>query len=158
MALHAGERVLSWVDDIISRMVYCFSCSCYVSPAPARAAGGHGPSACVCGSRRASGPPVGQALRLCGGGPGPRADAALTLHGQDNILKTSFLSAAVMLTKALKQGNRSQSYKFTQIPELIRCLLVSDPWGPAAAAPRASPRDTEDERTGPEVPAKHLSL
>ncbi|XP_034524422.1 maestro heat-like repeat family member 5 [Ailuropoda melanoleuca] len=70
MALHAGERVLSWVDDIISRMVYCFSCSCY-----------------------------------------------------DNILKTSFLSAAVMLTKALKQGNRSQSYKFTQIPELIRCLL-----------------------------------
>uniref|UniRef100_G1L3U8 Maestro heat-like repeat family member 5 n=1 Tax=Ailuropoda melanoleuca TaxID=9646 RepID=G1L3U8_AILME len=42
---------------------------------------------------------------------------------QDNILKTSFLSAAVMLTKALKQGNRSQSYKFTQIPELIRCLL-----------------------------------
>uniref|UniRef100_A0A452SV13 Maestro heat like repeat family member 8 n=1 Tax=Ursus americanus TaxID=9643 RepID=A0A452SV13_URSAM len=42
---------------------------------------------------------------------------------QDNILKTSFLSAAVRLTKALKQENRSQSYKFTQIPELIQCLL-----------------------------------
>lgn len=46
-----------------------------------------------------------------GGERGLPADAALTLHGQDNILKTSFLSAAVRLTKALKQENRSQSYK-----------------------------------------------
>lgn len=32
MALHAREQILPWVDNIISRMVYYFSCSCYVSP------------------------------------------------------------------------------------------------------------------------------
>ncbi|XP_047584228.1 maestro heat-like repeat family member 5 isoform X4 [Lutra lutra] len=70
MALHAPEQILPWVDNIISRMVYYFSCSCY-----------------------------------------------------DNILKTSFLSAAIMLTKALRQEDGTQSYKFTQIPDLIQCLL-----------------------------------
>ncbi|XP_035583077.1 maestro heat-like repeat family member 5 isoform X4 [Zalophus californianus] len=70
MALHAREQILPWVDNIISRMVYYFSCSCY-----------------------------------------------------DNILKTSFLSAVIMLMKALKQENSTQSYKFSQIPELIQCLL-----------------------------------
>ncbi|MBZ3881255.1 Maestro heat-like repeat family member 5 [Sciurus carolinensis] len=33
MATHAKERILPWVDNIISRMVYYFSCSHYVSPA-----------------------------------------------------------------------------------------------------------------------------
>ncbi|KAF3822795.1 hypothetical protein GH733_008169 [Mirounga leonina] len=80
MALHAREQILPWVDNIISRMVYYFSCSCYVSPAPAQAAG-------------------------------------------DNILKTSFLSATIILMKALKQENSTRSYKFSQIPELIQCLL-----------------------------------
>ncbi|XP_059024692.1 maestro heat-like repeat family member 5 isoform X4 [Mustela lutreola] len=70
MALHAREQILPWVDNIISRMVYYFSCSCY-----------------------------------------------------DNILKTSFLLAAIMLTKALRQEDGTQSYKFTQIPDLIQCLL-----------------------------------
>lgn len=32
MALHTREQILPWVDNIISRMVYYFSCSCYVSP------------------------------------------------------------------------------------------------------------------------------
>uniref|UniRef100_A0A8C8WAR8 Maestro heat-like repeat family member 5 n=1 Tax=Panthera leo TaxID=9689 RepID=A0A8C8WAR8_PANLE len=41
---------------------------------------------------------------------------------QDNILKTSFLSATIMLLKALRQ-NSTPSYKFSQIPELIQCLL-----------------------------------
>uniref|UniRef100_A0A8C7B8Q2 Maestro heat-like repeat family member 5 n=1 Tax=Neovison vison TaxID=452646 RepID=A0A8C7B8Q2_NEOVI len=41
----------------------------------------------------------------------------------DNILKTSFLLAATMLTKALRQEDGTQSYKFTQIPDLIQCLL-----------------------------------
>ncbi|KAF5919499.1 hypothetical protein HPG69_011514 [Diceros bicornis minor] len=41
----------------------------------------------------------------------------------DNILKTSFLSAAIMLMKALQRENGAQSYKFTQISELIQCLL-----------------------------------
>ncbi|XP_039088881.1 maestro heat-like repeat family member 5 isoform X3 [Hyaena hyaena] len=72
MAAHAGEQILPWVDNIVSRMVYYFSCSRY-----------------------------------------------------DNILKTSFLSATIMLLKALRQKNRAQSYKFTQIPELIQCLLSS---------------------------------
>ncbi|XP_032272001.1 maestro heat-like repeat family member 5 [Phoca vitulina] len=70
MALHAREQILPWVDNVISRMVYYFSCSCY-----------------------------------------------------DNILKTSFLSAVIMLMKALKQENSTRSYKFSQIPELIQCLL-----------------------------------
>ncbi|XP_034868167.1 maestro heat-like repeat family member 5 [Mirounga leonina] len=70
MALHAREQILPWVDNIISRMVYYFSCSCY-----------------------------------------------------DNILKTSFLSATIILMKALKQENSTRSYKFSQIPELIQCLL-----------------------------------
>uniref|UniRef100_A0A8C9ACY4 Maestro heat-like repeat family member 5 n=1 Tax=Prolemur simus TaxID=1328070 RepID=A0A8C9ACY4_PROSS len=43
--------------------------------------------------------------------------------GQDNVLKMSFLSSAIMLTKALGREHSAQSYKFTQIPELIQCLL-----------------------------------
>ncbi|XP_058555251.1 maestro heat-like repeat family member 5 [Neofelis nebulosa] len=69
MAVHAGAQILPWVDNIVSRMVYYFSCSRY-----------------------------------------------------DNILKTSFLSATIMLLKALRQ-NSTPSYKFSQIPELIQCLL-----------------------------------
>ncbi|XP_037658554.1 maestro heat-like repeat family member 5 [Choloepus didactylus] len=42
---------------------------------------------------------------------------------QDNILKMSFLSAAVMLVAAIKREPGTQSYKFTQIPDLIQCLL-----------------------------------
>ncbi|KAF6100209.1 hypothetical protein HJG60_013190 [Phyllostomus discolor] len=42
---------------------------------------------------------------------------------QDSALKTSFLSAAIMLTNALQWETGAQSYKFTQIPELIHCLL-----------------------------------
>nr|XP_012638090.1 maestro heat-like repeat family member 5 [Microcebus murinus] len=41
----------------------------------------------------------------------------------DNVLKVSFLSSAIMLTKALGQEHSVQSYKFSQIPELIQCLL-----------------------------------
>lgn len=33
MATHAGAQVLPWVDNIVSRMVYYYSCSSYVSPA-----------------------------------------------------------------------------------------------------------------------------
>ncbi|XP_042780029.1 maestro heat-like repeat family member 5 isoform X3 [Panthera leo] len=69
MAARAGAQILPWVDNIVSRMVYYFSCSRY-----------------------------------------------------DNILKTSFLSATIMLLKALRQ-NSTPSYKFSQIPELIQCLL-----------------------------------
>lgn len=40
-----------------------------------------------------------------------------------------------MLTKALKWESSAQGYKFTQIPELIHCLLVSGPCrGPAHPA------------------------
>ncbi|KAB1257951.1 Maestro heat-like repeat family member 5 [Camelus dromedarius] len=41
----------------------------------------------------------------------------------DNTLKTSFLSASIMLVKALSREVSAQRYKFTQIPELIQCLL-----------------------------------
>lgn len=34
-----------------------------------------------------------------------------------------------MLTKALRQEDGTQSYKFTQIPDLIQCLLVSGAHG-----------------------------
>ncbi|XP_036293295.1 maestro heat-like repeat family member 5 [Pipistrellus kuhlii] len=43
----------------------------------------------------------------------------------DHILKRSFLSAAVMLMKALKRPSASQGYKFTQTAELIQCLLFA---------------------------------
>lgn len=60
--------------------------------------------------------------------------------GQDNALKASFLSASVMLAKALGQESSTQSYKFTQIPELIQCLLVSGPRGrKAQRRPRRPP-------------------
>uniref|UniRef100_A0A671F851 Uncharacterized protein n=1 Tax=Rhinolophus ferrumequinum TaxID=59479 RepID=A0A671F851_RHIFE len=42
---------------------------------------------------------------------------------QDNTLKRSFLSAVIMLMRALRWESSTQNYKFTQIPELIRCLL-----------------------------------
>lgn len=41
-------------------------------------------------------------------------------------MKSSFLSAAILLTRSLREEYGSQRYKFTQIPELILCLLVSD--------------------------------
>lgn len=34
-----------------------------------------------------------------------------------------------MLVKALSRESSARSYKFTQTPELIQCLLVSDPGG-----------------------------
>ncbi|MEJ1271646.1 maestro heat-like repeat family member 4 [Cricetulus griseus] len=42
---------------------------------------------------------------------------------QDEILKSSFLSATILLTRSLREEYGSQKYKFTQIPELIQCLL-----------------------------------
>ncbi|GAB1299443.1 Maestro heat-like repeat family member 4 [Apodemus speciosus] len=41
----------------------------------------------------------------------------------DETLKSSFLSAAILLTRSLQAEYGSQRYKFTQIPELIQCLL-----------------------------------
>ncbi|XP_058524335.1 maestro heat-like repeat family member 5 isoform X2 [Ochotona princeps] len=41
----------------------------------------------------------------------------------DETLKSSFLSAASMLTKTLQQEYNTQNYRFTQIPELVQCLL-----------------------------------
>ncbi|XP_073923100.1 maestro heat-like repeat family member 5 [Castor canadensis] len=42
---------------------------------------------------------------------------------QDDVLKSSFLLSAILLTRALRRESGAQSYKFTQIPELIQCLL-----------------------------------
>lgn len=42
MVAHAGAQILPWVDNIVSRMVYYFSCSRYVSAATAGTAGGVG--------------------------------------------------------------------------------------------------------------------
>lgn len=125
MATHAGAQVLPWVDNIVSRMVYYYSCSSYVSPA---------------GSPTA--PPV------CAGDPGglpapPTWPIRPSAHAQDNILKTSFLSAAIMLLKALKWEDGARSYKFTQIPELIHCLLVS---GPPGRCPQGPPGAEGAER------------
>lgn len=61
--------------------------------------------------------------------PGPLAGALVCLPGQDSTLKASFLSASIMLVKALSWESSTRSYKFTQTPELIQCLLVSDPGG-----------------------------
>nr|XP_042120768.1 maestro heat-like repeat family member 5 isoform X8 [Peromyscus maniculatus bairdii] len=42
---------------------------------------------------------------------------------EDEILKSSFLSAAILLTRSLRDEHGAQRYKFTQIPELVQCLL-----------------------------------
>ncbi|DAA22933.1 TPA: hypothetical protein BOS_13740 [Bos taurus] len=49
--------------------------------------------------------------------------APLPLESQDSTLKASFLSASIMLVKALSRESSARSYKFTQTPELIQCLL-----------------------------------
>uniref|UniRef100_G3TZF0 Uncharacterized protein n=1 Tax=Loxodonta africana TaxID=9785 RepID=G3TZF0_LOXAF len=49
--------------------------------------------------------------------------SSIVPDSQDNVLKMSFLSAVIMLTKVLRWEYGAQSYKFTQIPELIQCLL-----------------------------------
>ncbi|XP_061294416.1 maestro heat-like repeat family member 5 isoform X5 [Bos javanicus] len=46
-----------------------------------------------------------------------------TCSSHDSTLKASFLSASIMLVKALSRESSARSYKFTQIPELIQCLL-----------------------------------
>ncbi|XP_028629132.1 maestro heat-like repeat family member 5 [Grammomys surdaster] len=49
--------------------------------------------------------------------------AAASENNQDEILKSSFVSAAILLTRSIQAEYSSQRYKFTQIPELIQCLL-----------------------------------
>ncbi|XP_069931992.1 maestro heat-like repeat family member 5 isoform X4 [Oryctolagus cuniculus] len=44
-------------------------------------------------------------------------------RGQDETLKGSFLSAAMMLARSLRQEPGTQNYRFSQIPELVQCLL-----------------------------------
>ncbi|XP_069881986.1 maestro heat-like repeat family member 5 isoform X2 [Dipodomys merriami] len=41
----------------------------------------------------------------------------------DEVLNASFLTAAILLTRALRREYGAQNYKFTQTPELIHCLL-----------------------------------
>nr|CAI9692661.1 unnamed protein product [Rangifer tarandus platyrhynchus] len=52
---------------------------------------------------------------------GPRAAGWGAVR--DSTLKASFLSASIMLVKALSQESSARSYKFTQTLELIQCLL-----------------------------------
>uniref|UniRef100_A0A8C3WJ20 Maestro heat-like repeat family member 5 n=1 Tax=Catagonus wagneri TaxID=51154 RepID=A0A8C3WJ20_9CETA len=66
--------------------------------------------------------------------------ALVSPDSQDEILKTSFLSASTMLAKALSREGRTQSYKFAQIPELIQCLLVSGSRGRKAELSRSQLR------------------
>ncbi|XP_062935354.1 maestro heat-like repeat family member 5 [Cynocephalus volans] len=138
MALQARERILPWVDSIVARMVYYFSCS---SQTPGRSSSPttHGLATLAVGGGR-TGLDQPRAVRPGkGGGCPPRTALGLrqqdlrerfadlapapTCARQDDILDTSFLSAAVMLTKALGREDGAQNYKFTQIPELIGCLL-----------------------------------
>ncbi|CAH7108886.1 Mroh4 [Phodopus roborovskii] len=49
--------------------------------------------------------------------------ATVSPDNQDEILKSSFLSATILLTRSLREEYGSQRYKFTQVPELIQCLL-----------------------------------
>ncbi|KAM4865422.1 maestro heat-like repeat family member 5 [Thomomys bottae] len=41
----------------------------------------------------------------------------------DDVLNSSFLTATILLTRALRREYGAQNYKFTQMPELIHCLL-----------------------------------
>lgn len=126
MAAQAGARILPWVDNIAARMAHLFSCGSRVSPAPAPA------------SLRQTGwaPAAGRPLLT--------PPVCPSVHGQDSALRASFLSAAILLTNALQWETGAQSYRFTQIPELIHCLLVSGPRArPAQRVSAGSPADWE---------------
>ncbi|XP_068937221.1 maestro heat-like repeat family member 5 [Petaurus breviceps papuanus] len=43
----------------------------------------------------------------------------------DDVLKSSFLSATVMITTVLKRDNGAKSYTFKKLPVLIDCILIS---------------------------------
>ncbi|XP_075861455.1 maestro heat-like repeat family member 5 [Microcebus murinus] len=42
----------------------------------------------------------------------------------DETLKQSFLTAVLMLTAAISRGEGAHSYEFSQVPELLQCLMV----------------------------------
>ncbi|XP_045416422.1 maestro heat-like repeat family member 5 [Lemur catta] len=42
----------------------------------------------------------------------------------DETLKQSFLTAILMLTAAISRGKGARSYEFSQVPELLQCLMV----------------------------------
>lgn len=49
---------------------------------------------------------------------------------QDETLKQSFLTAIFMLVGAISRNEGAHSYEFSQISELLECLMVSQ--GPGA--------------------------
>ncbi|XP_021515354.1 maestro heat-like repeat family member 5 [Meriones unguiculatus] len=49
--------------------------------------------------------------------------ALLYEDSQDEVLKSSFLSATILLMRSLQEAYCTESYRFTQIPELTHCLL-----------------------------------
>lgn len=49
---------------------------------------------------------------------------------QDETLKQSFLSAVLMLVGAVSRNEGAHSYEFSQVSELLDCLMVSQ--GPGA--------------------------
>lgn len=114
MAVKAKAHILPWVDNILSRMIFFFRYSSWVGPAP--------------------GPPPPPPQRLL-----PRVTEALALScpprplprllawpaRQDETLKQSFLTAILMLVRAVSRNGEAQSYQFSQIPELSECLMVS---------------------------------
>ncbi|XP_075406641.1 maestro heat-like repeat family member 5 [Tenrec ecaudatus] len=149
MAMRAKAKILPWVDNIMSRMVYYFSSSSYVrghlSGVPGHACMCHDLMRCLS---------VGHAcdfvatetsqlllrgalelVQIHGGLVHKSVEGywvtmglsidfcTLPAHGQDSVLKVSFLSATSMLAKVLKFESSTQDYRFTQIPELVQCLL-----------------------------------
>lgn len=61
---------------------------------------------------------------------------------QDETLKQSFLAAILMLVGAISRNEGAHSYEFSQLPELLECLMVRA--GPGAeaeagSAPRPGP-------------------
>ncbi|XP_060051900.1 maestro heat-like repeat family member 5 isoform X2 [Erinaceus europaeus] len=71
MAAKAKTRILPWVDNILSRMIFYFHYSSW-----------------------------------------------------DETLKQSFLTAVLMLVGAISRNEGAHSYEFSQIPELLDCLIV----------------------------------
>lgn len=130
MAMQSRKQILPWVDNIASRMVYYYSRSCYVSAAAG-------------GSVRRRHPVLAAAPRQLLTGRRP------TVHRQDHTLKKSFLSAAVMLMKALKRESSTLGYKFTQTAELVHCLVVRR----GAAGWRWGPRGPGRRPSMPSLPA-----
>lgn len=87
--------------------------------------------------------------RDCRSLPSPPGPSPLGLTAcQDETLKQSFLTAILMLVGAVSRNEGAHSYEFSQVPQLLECLMVSTGSG-AQAGVGAPPLGPAALRRGP---------